>query len=330
MHPSSAALAPPPHAAAVNICEVGPRDGLQSVAATMPTAVKLAWLDALYAAGLRQIEVTSFVPARLMPQLADAAEVVRHARTLPGLRVLALAPNLKGVQAAAAAGAHAVTVPLSASQAHSQANLRKTIEQAVQEVRDIVTWRHEAAPDLHIEAGISVAFGCSMQGPVPQDDVIRLAHTLAQAGVDGVGVSDTTGYANPAQVRSMYTRLFAEIGNADDPQRPGLCGGAHVHNTRGLGLANCLAAYDVGVRTFDASLAGLGGCPHAPGASGNVVTEDLVFMFEAMGIRTGVDVARLVAARAPLEQGLPGEPLYGMTPLAGVPKGYRPASEALA
>lgn len=330
---TTAATQPLPSAARppqVHICEVGPRDGLQSVAATLPTAHKLAWMDALYAAGLRQIEVTSFVPARLMPQLADAADVVRHARTLPGLRVLALAPNLKGVQAAAAAGAHAVTVPLSASAAHSQANLRKTIEQAVAELRDIVAWRKEAAPHLHIEAGISVAFGCSIQGPVAEDDVIRLATTLAQAGADGVGVSDTTGYANPAQVRRMYQRLFAEIGNADDTDHPGVCGGAHVHNTRGLGLANCLAAYDVGVRTFDSSLAGLGGCPHAPGASGNVVTEDLVFMFEAMGVATGVDVQRLMAARQPLATGLPGEPLYGMTPLAGLPKGFAPASEELA
>ncbi len=315
---------------AVQICEVGPRDGLQSVARTLATPLKLAWIDALYAAGLRQIEVTSFVPARLMPQLADAAEVVRHARTQPGLKVLALAPNLKGVQAAAAAGAHAVTVPLSATEAHSQANLRKPIAQAVAELRQIVAWRNAEAPSLHIDAGISVAFGCSIQGPVPQDDVMRLAHALAQAGADSVGVADTTGYANPAQVRRMYLRLFAEIGNADNPVRPGLCGGAHVHNTRGLGLANCLAAYDVGVRTFDSSLAGLGGCPHAPGASGNVVTEDLVFMFEAMGLATGIDVQALMAARAPLAEGLPGEPLYGMTPLAGVPKGYAPASAVAA
>jgi hydroxymethylglutaryl-CoA lyase len=219
-----------------------------------------------------------------------------------------------------------VSVPLSASEAHSNANLRKTIAQAVEEFRHIVAWRNEMAPALQLEAGISVAFGCSMQGAVPEDDVIRLAHTLAQAGADVVGVADTTGMANPAQVRRLYRRLFAELGNADDEGRPGKVGGAHVHNTRGLGLANCLAAYDVGVRSFDASMAGLGGCPYAPGASGNVVTEDLVFMFEAMGLHTGINLDRLMAARAPLAAGLPGEPLYGMTPEAGVPKGFMPTT----
>ena len=312
--------------AAVHLCEVGPRDGLQAVSRTMPTADKTAWLKALHAAGLRHMEVASFVPARLLPQMADAAEVVAHALTLPGLKVQALAPNLKGVQAAAAAGAQVVSVPLSASEAHANANLRKTIAQAVEEFRHIVAWRNEMAPALQLEAGISVAFGCSMQGAVPEDDVIRLAHTLTQAGADVVGVADTTGMANPAQVRRMYRRLFAELGNADDEGRPGKTGGAHVHNTRGLGLANCLAAYDVGVRSFDASMAGLGGCPYAPGASGNVVTEDLVFMFEAMGLHTGINLDRLMAARAPLAAGLPGEPLYGMTPEAGVPKGFMPTT----
>jgi hydroxymethylglutaryl-CoA lyase len=137
---------------------------------------------------------------------------------------------------------------------------------------------------------------------------------VVAAGVDECGLSDTTGMANPAQVRRLFNRVRAAI---DDKT-----GAAHLHNTRGLGLANCLAAYDVGVRTFDASLGGLGGCPYAPGASGNVVTEDLVFMFEAMGVRTGVDLDRLIAARAPLQHGLPGEPLYGMTPEAGLPKGF--------
>jgi hydroxymethylglutaryl-CoA lyase len=310
----------------VHICEVGPRDGLQSVKATMPTAHKKRWLNALHAAGLRHMEVASFVPVRLLPQMADAAEVVAHALTLPGLTVQALAPNLKGVQAAAAAGAHVVGVPLSASEAHANANLRKTMAQALDEFRNIMAWRREAAPTLKVEAGISVAFGCSMQGAVPEDDVVRLALALADSGADVVGVADTTGMANPAQVRRMYRRLFAELGNADDAARPGKVGGAHVHNTRGLGLANCLAAYEEGVRSFDASMAGLGGCPYAPGASGNVVTEDLVFMFEAMGLRTGIDLAALMAARAPLAAGLPGEPLYGMTPEAGVPKGFVPAS----
>ena len=299
---------------AVLISEVGPRDGLQSVKRTMPTAAKLAWIDALYAAGLTEIEVCSFVPAKLLPQMADAAEVVAHARTLPGLTVVALVPNLRGAEAAIAAGANKLTIPVSASAAHSMANVRKTPEQMVEEVRAIVALRDERARDVGVEVGLSTAFGCTLQGLVAEDDVVRLAGQVIAAGADEAGLSDTTGYANPAQVRRLFNKVRAEIGDRT--------GAAHLHNTRGLGLANCLAAYDVGVRTFDASLGGLGGCPYAPGASGNVVTEDLVFMFEAMGVSTGVDIDKLIAAREPLKAGLPGEPVYGMTAEAGVPKGF--------
>jgi hydroxymethylglutaryl-CoA lyase len=298
----------------VLISEVGPRDGLQSVKATMPTAHKFKWLDALHAAGLREIEVASFVPAKLLPQMADAAEVVRHALTLPGLTVMALVPNLRGAQAALAAGAHKLTIPVSASAAHSLANVRKTREEMIAEVRSIVALRDETAPWVKIEAGISTAFGCTIQGEVKEDEVVWLATQVIEAGADESGLSDTTGMANPAQVRRLFSKVRAAIGDKT--------GAAHMHNTRGLGLANCLAAYDVGVRTFDASLGGLGGCPYAPGASGNVVTEDLVFMFEAMGVATGIDIQKLIAARAPLEAGLPGEPVYGMTALAGLPKGF--------
>lgn len=301
-------------APAVLISEVGPRDGLQSVKSTMPTASKLRWIDALYAAGIREIEVASFVPARLLPQMADAAEVVRHALTLPGLMVMALVPNLRGAQAAFAAGAHKITIPVSASAAHSLANVRKTREAMVAEVRSIVALRNEVAPAVKIEAGIATAFGCTLQGEVAEDDVVWLAAQVVAAGASEVGLSDTTGYANPAQVRRLFQRVRAEIGEHT--------GAAHLHNTRGLGLANCLAAHDVGVRTFDASLGGLGGCPYAPGASGNVVTEDLVFMFEAMGVRTGINLERLLQAREALKAGLPGEPVYGMVPEAGLPKGF--------
>lgn len=298
----------------VLISEVGPRDGLQSVKSTMPTADKLRWIDALYAAGVREIEVASFVPARLLPQMADAADVVRHAVTLPGLVVMALVPNRRGAEAALAAGVHKLTMPVSASAAHSLANVRKTREEMIEEVRAIADLRRQVAPQVRLEAGISTAFGCTLQGEVPEDEVIWLAAQCVAAGADESGLSDTVGYANPAQVRRLFRRLRAEIGDK--------AGAAHMHNTRGLGLANCLAAYEEGVRTFDASLGGLGGCPYAPGASGNVVTEDLVFMFEAMGVRTGIDIAKLIAARAPLIAGLPGEPVYGMTPEAGLPKGF--------
>ncbi|CAB3849668.1 hydroxymethylglutaryl-CoA lyase [Achromobacter aegrifaciens] len=298
----------------VLISEVGPRDGLQSVKATMPTADKLRWIDALVAAGVREIEVASFVPARLLPQMADAAEVVRHAARHPALTVMALVPNLRGAEAALRAGVHKLTMPVSASREHSLANVRKTPEEMVEEVRAIARLRDELAPAVKLEAGISTAFGCTLQGVVPEDEVIRLAALCVAAGADESGLSDTVGYANPAQVRRLFRRLRAEIGEK--------AGAAHMHNTRGLGLANCLAAWEEGVRTFDSSLGGLGGCPYAPGASGNVVTEDLVFMFEAMGVRTGIDLDGIVAARAPLAAGLPGEPLYGMTPDARLPKGF--------
>ncbi len=306
----SDAGAPP----SVLISEVGPRDGLQSVKAIMSTADKLRWIDALHAAGVREIEVASFVPARLLPQMADAADVVRHAVTLPGLTVMALVPNRRGAEAALAAGAHKLTMPVSASEAHSLSNVRRTPEQMVEEVRAISQLRRDIAPHVRLEAGISTAFGCTLQGTVPEDDVIRLAARCIEAGADESGLSDTVGYANPAQVRRLFRRLRAELGDK--------AGAAHMHNTRGLGLANCLAAYEEGVRVFDSSLGGLGGCPYAPGASGNVVTEDLVFMFEAMGIATGIDLDKLIAARAPLVAGLPGEPVYGMIPEAGLPKGF--------
>ena len=299
----------------VLISEVGPRDGLQSVKATMPTADKLRWIDALVAAGLREIEVGSFVPAKLLPQMADVEHVVRHALGHAGITVMALVPNRRGAEAALAAGVHKITLPVSASEAHSMANVRKTREQMVAELREVAALRRDIAPGAAMEVGLSTAFGCTLQGAVDEDEVIRLAVACVDAGVDEVGLSDTTGMANPAQVRRLFTRLRAELGAR--------AGAAHMHNTRGLGLANCLAAFDVGVRTFDASLGGLGGCPYAPGASGNVVTEDLVFMFEAMGVRTGIDLPKLIAARHPLQAGLPGEPVYGMTPEAGLPKGWR-------
>ena len=296
------------------ISEVGPRDGLQSVKAIMPTAAKLRWIDALAAAGLREIEVASFVPAQLLPQMADAAQVVQHARRHSGVRIMALVPNVRGAQAALAAGAQKLTLPVSASPAHSMANVRKTPEDMVEEVKAVLRLRDEIAPGVPVEVGMSTAFGCTLQGPVPEADVLRLAHLLAEAGVDEIGLSDTTGMGNPAQVQRLFNRMFQEIGP--------LTGAAHLHNTRGLGLANALAAYEAGVRSFDSSLGGLGGCPYAPGASGNVVTEDLVFMFEAMGISTGIDLDLLIAARDPLRAGLPGELLYGMTPAAGLPKGW--------
>jgi hydroxymethylglutaryl-CoA lyase len=298
----------------VHICEVGPRDGLQNAKHLMPTAAKKAWISALAAAGLKEIEVGSFVPAKLIPAMADTAEIVSHAQTIRGLKVVALAPNLKGFQRALEAGAHKVTFPVSASHQHSVSNVRMTPDQMVEEVRKCAQFPH---PGVEIEGAVSTAFGCTMQGIVPDDDVVRIAVALA-GFCDGVALADTVGYANPAQVRRIFARVKSEIGDKLE--------GAHFHNTRGLGLANALAAYEVGVRCFDSSLGGLGGCPFAPGASGNVITEDLVFMFESMGLSTGIDLEKLFEARELLVQAIPQEPVYGHTPVAGLPKGFRAAA----
>lgn len=296
------------------VSEVGPRDGLQSISRTMPTAARKAWISALAAAGLQEIEVCSFVPPKLLPQMADAAEVVAHALSIPGLRVAALVPNLRGAASAFEAGVHKITLPVSVSEAHSLANVRKTHAQMIEEVRQVVALRNERYPQIEIEAGLSVAFGCTIAGVVTDDETMRMAATMAGLGVDEVGLSDTSGYAQPAQVRRLFKRLQCELGAK--------AGGAHFHNTRGQGLANVVAALDTGVTTFDASQGGLGGCPYAPGATGNIVTEDLVYLLEAMGYDTGIDVERLLDARRILAEALPGEPLYGHIPDAGLPKGF--------
>ncbi|MGF6735687.1 hydroxymethylglutaryl-CoA lyase [Paraburkholderia youngii] len=298
----------------VLINEVGPRDGLQSVKAVMPTAAKLRWISALAAAGLREIEVGSFVPAKLLPQMADIRMVVAHGLSIPGLHVAVLAPNLRGSQSAFEAGVHKMTLPVSVTNEHSLANIRKTNAQMIEEVRNIVALRNERFPSVEIEAGISVAFGCTIAGTVTDDQTMRMCLAMAECGVDEIGLSDTSGYANPTQVRRLFRRLQTELGSK--------AGGAHFHNTRGQGLANVVAALEVGVTTIDSSQAGLGGCPYAPGATGNIVTEDLVFLLEAMGYDTGVDIDRLIAARAILAEALPGEALYGHVQDAGLPKGF--------
>jgi hydroxymethylglutaryl-CoA lyase len=304
----------------VLVSEVGPRDGLQSIKRTMPTEAKHRWIRALADAGIREIEVGSFVSSKILPQMADAGEVVEEARRIPGITVLALVPNLKGAERAFVAGAHKVSMPVSASRLHSQANINMTPEQAIEAVAQVVRLHDSLSGERPgVEVGLSTAFGCTLEGVVSEDWVMRLAVMAAEAGADSVGLSDTTGYANPAQVKRMFHRLRAELG--------GKAGGAHLHNTRGQGLANVVAALDAGVTTFDSSQGGIGGCPYAPGATGNIVTEDLVFLLEAMGLRTGIDINRLIAAREIVREGLPGEPLYGQVPEAGLPKGFVPASE---
>jgi hydroxymethylglutaryl-CoA lyase len=300
------------------ISEVGPRDGLQSIKTIMPTAAKKAWITALAASGLREIEVGSFVPPHLLPQLADTAEIVVHALTLRHLTVAVLVPNRQGAEAAIKAGAHKLTIPFSASETHSLKNVRRTHAQMLDEVRSIVALLRAlpAARRPRFEGGMSTAFGCTYEGAVPADKVVRLAEELRAAGCDEIGLSDSVGYANPAQIRDLVVRVRNSVGRE-------AFAGLHLHNTRGLGLANVVAGLEVGVDTFDSSMAGIGGCPFAPGATGNIVTEDLVFMLESMGLHTGVDVEKLFEARKILAAAVPTEELYGYVPAAGLPLGYR-------
>jgi hydroxymethylglutaryl-CoA lyase len=306
---------------AVVVREVGLRDGLQILARAVPTAHKIAWLRGAHAAGLREFEVVSFVPPKLMPQMADAAEVVAGALALPGALVSVLVPNLKGAARALASQPHAMLMPVSASHAHSLANLKRTPDEAVAELAAIAAARDRHAGEtghrVKLEVGISTAFGCTLQGRVDEAEVLRLVQASLDAGADEIGLADTVGYADPEHVRRLFTKARELAGER--------IAFGHFHDTRGLGVANVWAAWQTGVRCFDASLAGLGGCPHAPGASGNVATEDVAYLFASMGVPTGLNLPELLRLRGDLAQWLPGEPLHGAIARAGLPKTLLPA-----
>jgi hydroxymethylglutaryl-CoA lyase len=300
----------------VTVQEVGLRDGLQSVPTVVATSDKKRWIDAEYAAGVRHMEVASFVPAKLLPQMADAEEAIAHALTYPDLTVTALVPNLKGAEKALAAGVHRIVAPISVSAAHSAANVRKTPVEMVEEFGRIRALRDAGgkAGSVKLIAGLSTVFGCTYQGQVPLEDVRDIVLRVLDVGCDIVALADTTGHATPGQVDTFFGALM--------PVAHGKLTVAHFHDTRGLGLANTIMALKHGIREFDATLAGLGGCPHAPGASGNVAIEDLVFMLESMGYETGIDLEKLLACRAILKEALPNETLHGALGRAGLPKGY--------
>ena len=303
----------------VSICEVGPRDGLQIAKTRMTTGDKVRWIVAIAAAGVREIEVGSFVPARVIPQLADTPEIVASVlETCPGLTVQALAPNLRGVQNAYNAGVHKISIPVSVSEGHSRANLNRAPAESIEMMRGIMDWLKAQPRKVPVVAGCSTAFGCSIDGVVTTAQTVAMAKGLADAGVDEIMLADTVGYAHPAQIKEVVRATREAIG----PVLYGL----HLHDTCGLGIANALAGLEEGIRAFDACLAGLGGCPYAPGASGNVVTEDLVFMLESMNYRTGIDIPKLFEARRLLHDGLPAEPLHGQLPKAGIPPTFRKAA----
>ena len=311
----------------VHVCEVGLRDGLQNIQTFFPTDQKIEWIAAEAAAGMPEIEVCSFVPPKLIPQFQDAKEVcaaaLEVAERQEGLVVSALMPNLKGAENGIAAGVHKLNYVTSVSEKHNLANVRRTTDESVEDFKKIVALRDEKAKEtgrrVRLFVGLSTAFGCTIEGPVDPAAVLRLAEKFLEAGADELAIADTVGYANPSQIKGVFKMLFDALG-ADAKLT------VHLHDTRGLGIANALAALEAGVKRFDASLAGLGGCPYAPGATGNIVMDDLVFMLESMGLKTGVDLDKLVAVREIVQRNLPGESLYGGIARSGPPKGYIPAS----
>ena len=301
----------------VLISEVGPRDGLQSIDTIMSTEHKKEWIKAEAGAGVREIEVGSFVPPKLLPQMADAFEIVQFAKDIPNLTVVALVPNFIGAKNAIDAGADKICLPLSVSETHSQANLKKSHDEVLEEIRKISDHIQQLEESMRpeFEGNLSTAFGCTLEGKVSEDLVLELGARMMELGCDEIGLSDTTGYANPNQIKRLIRLLKKEVGQENLKSM-------HLHNTRGLGLANALASLEEGITTLDSSLGGIGGCPFAPGASGNIVTEDLVFMLDAMGVETGIDINKLLEVTNKVQSFIPNENIYGFTKDSGLPIGY--------
>lgn len=301
--------------------EVGLRDGLQIHPTFMPTEDKLEWIAAEAVAGVGEIEVTSYVPPKLIPQFADAAEVTEGALKVPGLTVSALIPNLRGAQRGIELGVHKLNFVMSVSHTHNLKNVRRTPEESVADFKAIVELIQQQPQDRRplISGGLSTALGCSYEGKIAVDAIVRRAVELVEAGADELVVADTVGYADPLQVRAAFRAVLKEVG--DVPVA------AHFHDTRGTGLANVSAALDCGVTRFDASLAGLGGCPFAPGATGNIVMDDLCFMLDSMGYDTGVDLQKLLDVRKIIERSLPDIAMQGALAKAGLPTNYVPAAQ---
>lgn len=296
--------------------EVGLRDGLQLVNTILTSQQKLDWCRRAAQAGIRDIEVTSFVPAKIGPQFVDADEVARGAVAIGGFKAAALVPNLRGAERAFATGVAKVTYVLSASEAHNLANVRRTTQESIDEFARIIARRDEIAKGrIEVGVGIATAFGCTIAGAVSERSVIEIAAKLVKYGADEVTIADTVGYGDPGQVDRIMRAVLREVGAI-----PVVC---HFHDTRGLGIANVAAAANVGVRRFDASLAGLGGCPFAPGASGNVDTEDCAFLLESLGFDTGIDIDALLDLRRIVETWLPGERFSGAIARSGLPKHFR-------
>ncbi|MFB9869023.1 hydroxymethylglutaryl-CoA lyase [Vreelandella sulfidaeris] len=292
--------------AKVEINEVAPRDGLQIEARFVPTEAKIRWIDALSTTGLRRIEATSFTSPKAIPTLRDAAEVATGIQRREGVDITVLVPNVKGTERALGCQVDEINLVMSASNSHGLANLRMTPERSLEQFAAILDVTKDSG--VFINASLSTTFGCPFEGEVPEVRVLELVEKLIDLGIQGVTLCDTTGMANPVQVKRLCETVLERW-----PQTPFTL---HFHNTRGMGLANALAAWQAGITRFDASLGGLGGCPFAPGATGNVCTEDLVHMFESMGVDTGVDLDALLDVAATLPD-LIGHDVPGQVVKAG-------------
>ncbi|MGZ4143098.1 MAG: hydroxymethylglutaryl-CoA lyase [Actinomycetota bacterium] len=277
-----------PYPSQVRVVEVGPRDGLQNEDTPIPTEAKVELIDRLSASGLQHIEVTAFVNPARIPQLADAEEVCKRIARAPGVTYSALVPNTKGYErATVGAGLRDIAVFLSASETHNQRNIGTSIEGAFERYADVTA--RAASDGVAVRGYVSVAFGCPYEGFVPPDRVVQIAKRLLDMGCYQVSLGDTTGLGNPAQV-ARTVAMLRDAGAA--PEQIAL----HLHDTRGTGLANALSGLEAGVTTFDSSVGGLGGCPYAPGATGNLATDELVFMLEEMTISTGIDLESILLA----------------------------------
>lgn len=292
--------------------EVGLRDGLQLVKSFPSTEAKIEWIGREHAAGVRNFEVGSFLPASRFPQFADVHEVLAAVKALPGAHAVGLVLNDRGADDAMAAKVDETMCVVSATEAHSQANTRRTRAEAVAHVKRLCDMRDASEHRPLVNAGIAMAFGCSITGAVDPDEVVDLALALFEAGADVVGLADTVGFAGPNQIAALVERTRTCAGDRAIA--------VHLHDTRGMAIANASAALDAGCRILDGSLGGLGGCPFAPGATGNVVFEDLVFLCETKGFATGIDLEKLVAIRDILKREMPAEPLYGQMARAGLPR----------
>jgi len=295
----------------ISLREVGLRDGLQMVKSFPSTQGKSSWIELEYMAGVRHFEVGSFLPETNYPMFADVCEVILAVDALAGAHGAALTLNKRGIVDALQSRAGEIGCVISATEEHNQANTRRSRQETLRDIEDLCRMRDASDHQPLVSVGIAMSFGCSIAGTVDPDDVLRIADACFDAGVDIVSLADTVGYAGPRQVAALSAALYRRVADR--------AFGVHLHDTRGMGIANAAAALNEGVRILDGAIGGLGGCPFAPNATGNIVFEDLVFLCQTYGFATDIDIEKLLKIRPLLSNEMPTEPLYGAVAAAGLP-----------